>query len=193
MAAHRHEWLTVSKVRSVLRLLLLIVLVSMLLSRQLGLGPLIIIMLWSGSDWLDVYFTRDQGKESRSWQAVDPIVNCIGIIAVTGALSYIGLLPWIIPVLIGLTDVSKGLFAGYPLESGKIHATMAGSAGSAILFLGLVLRVASFAAFPHSCVVAVMFIGIGTLLLVLDGVIYIREERGTINHAGSIVGRGVLG
>lgn len=193
MAPRKYEWLTVPNALTVLRLVLLIPLASMILSRQLGLGPLVIIMLWSGSDWLDGYLAREYGQTSRFGEILDPIADRLGIFVVTASLCYIGILPWVIPVVIGLTDISTALLAGRAAASGQIHVNMIGKARSAILFLGLVLLVASLSTLPDACPIAVMFIGVGTLLHLVAGVMYIREARRNTNHVASVIGRGVLG
>ena len=164
MAPRKHEWLTVPNALTVLRLILLVPLASMILSRQLGLGPLIIIILWSGSDWLDGYLAREYGQTSRFGEILDPIADRLGIFVVTATLCYIGVLPWVIPVVIGLTDIATALLAGRAAASGRIHVNMIGKARSAILFLGLVILVASLSRLPDACLIAVMFIGLGTLL-----------------------------
>lgn len=193
MARRKYECLTVPNALTVLRLILLVPLASMILSRQLGLGPLFIIILWSGSDWLDGHLARKYDQTSRFGEILDPIADRLGIFVVTATLCYIGVLPWVIPVVIGLTDISTVLFAGRAAASGQIHVNMIGKARSAILFLGLVLLVASLSRLPDACPIAVMFIGAGTLLHLMAGVMYIREARRNVNRTGSTVGRGVLG
>ena len=187
MAPRKHEWMTVPNALTLLRLLLLIPSASMILSRQLGLGPLVIIMLWSGSDWLDGYIAREYGQTSRFGEVFDPIADRLGIFVVTAALCYIGVLPWVIPVAIGLTDAATALFAGRAAASGYIHVTMIGKVRSAILFLGLVLLVASLSRLPDACPIAVMFIGVGTLLHLFAGVVYIREARRNLKRLSPMV------
>ena len=187
MAPRKHEWMTVPNALTLLRLLLLIPLASMILSRQLGLGPLVIIMLWSGSDWLDGYIAREYGQTSRFGEGFDPIADRLGIFVVTATLCYIGVLPWVIPVAIGLTDAATALFAGRAAASGYIHVTMIGKVRSAILFLGLVLLVASLSRLPDACPIAVMFIGVGTLLHLFAGVVYIREARRNLKRLSPMV------
>ena len=187
MAPRKHEWMTVPNALTLLRLLLLIPLAPMILSRQLGLGPLVIIMLWSGSDWLDGYIAREYGQTSRFGEVFDPIADRLGIFVVTATLCYIGVLPWVIPVAIGLTDAATALFAGRAAASGYIHVTMIGKVRSAILFLGLVLLVASLSRLPDACPIAVMFIGVGTLLHLFAGVVYIREARRNLKRLSPMV------
>ncbi len=182
MTALKNEWMTVPNALTLLRLLLLIPLTFMILSRQLGLGPLVIIMLWSGSDLLDGYIARGYGQTTRFGEVFDPLADRLGIFTVSATLSHIGALPWVIPAIIGLTDVASTLFAGRAAASGDIHVTMIGKVRSAILFLGLVLMVASISHLPEACPIAAMFIGVGTLLHLVAGVIYIRDARCTVKQ-----------
>ncbi len=177
MASRRHEWLTIPNVLTVARLGLLIPLASMILTGQQGYWPLVLIMAWSGSDWLDGFIAREFGQSSRVGEILDPIADRLGIFVVTVCLCLSGVLSWLVPVVIGLTDIGATLCAGRAAAAGRIHVNLLGKARSAVLFLGLVFLVASTTFAAGLRVVAFVLIAVGTVLHVLAGLSYIYEAQ----------------
>ena len=177
MAHRTHEWLTVPNVLTVARLGLLVPLTSMILAGQGGYWPLILIMAWAGSDWLDGFIARGFGQTSRVGEILDPIADRLGIFVVTLSLCISGTLSWLVPVVIGATDAGATLFAGRAAASGRIQVNMLGKVRSAVLFLGVVLLVASASLASGLGVPAAILIGVGTVLHVIAGISYIHQAR----------------
>lgn len=188
MVSRKHEWLTVPNALTLVRLGLLVPLGWMIITGYKGWAPLLLMIVWSGSDWLDGFLARELGQSSRVGEVLDPIADRLGILVVTVSLCASGALSWFFPVVIGGTDAVVAALAGRAAAAGRIHVNMLGKVRSAVLFLGLVTLVASASLMGPWTLPAFVLLGVGTALHVVAGAIYIREARVRVNPAIDAVG-----
>ena len=92
-AMARPDWLTVPNLITMLRLVLLVPVCYLVATRAQGLLPIILVVVWGGTDWVDGAIARRFDQESELGRLLDPIADRAGILAVAIALVVAGIFP----------------------------------------------------------------------------------------------------
>lgn len=135
--------LTVPNVVSVVRFALIVPAVLAVLDiDERPVRALVLVALFSLTDWVDGTLARALRQRSRVGEVMDPIADRLGTVAIAVAAGVVGLFPWWVLVVIVVVDVVIGLAALRHGSFGVLRVTRTGKAKTALLMVGSVLVLA---------------------------------------------------
>lgn len=139
--------------------------------------PVIVLVIWASTDWIDGVLARALHQESRFGEVMDPVADRIGIIGVTLALALGGAVDWWILGVIAAVDVATVAFAGKAARAGSIHVSWAGKARTALLLTAIVVLLLGHTVLPWAMPAGMTLMLLGVGLHVVAGVDYIAQAR----------------
>lgn len=176
----RPDWLTVPNLITVLRLVLLVPVCYLVATRVQGLLPVVLVVLWGGTDWVDGAIARRFNQESNLGRILDPIADRAGILAVTVAVVVAGIFPWSLIAVIAVVDLVVAAVAGRAVMVGTVRVAWLGKVRSAVLFVALGMAVLSIAMVTVLAPVALGMMIVGVALHAVAGLQYCWTARRAI-------------
>ncbi|MFI7482611.1 CDP-alcohol phosphatidyltransferase family protein [Kocuria sp. M1R5S2] len=142
-APYYHRVVTVPNVISVLRLTLIVPAVLAVLEiDERPVRALVLVALFSLTDWVDGVLARALNQRSRVGEVMDPVADRLGTVAIAVAASVVGLFPWWVLIVIAGVDLVVGVAGILRRSLGTLRVTRAGKAKTALLMAGTVLVLA---------------------------------------------------
>ncbi|GAB2619554.1 CDP-alcohol phosphatidyltransferase family protein [Kocuria himachalensis] len=169
--------LTVPNVVSVVRFALIVPAVLAVLDiDERPVRALVLVALFSLTDWVDGTLARALKQRSRVGEVMDPIADRLGTVAIAVAASIVGLFPWWVLIVIAVVDVVVGIATLVRRSLGTLRVTTVGKAKTALLMVGTVFVLAGPAwASPEVTDVGRVMVQAAAVLHVLAGVQYFRQ------------------
>lgn len=165
----RRHWATVPNAVTMVRLLL-VPAVCASLFRGSAAGVLL-LMVWSATDWVDGVLARRLGQVSRVGEVIDPLADRLGIACILLTLAFAGLVPWAVFAIIITVDVLVGSLVGPAVGAGAVRVSQLGKVRTAVLMVGLV-GVAAAAVWTPTLV------PLGQVVLALGGMLHLGAGLG---------------
>jgi cardiolipin synthase (CMP-forming) len=172
-----HRVVTVPNVVSVVRFALIVPAVLAVLDiDEQPVRALVLVALFSLTDWVDGALARALRQRSRVGEVMDPIADRLGTVAIAVAASVVGLFPWWVLVVIVVVDVVVGIATMAHGSLGALRVTRVGKAKTALLMVGTVLVLAGPAwSSPETTDVGRVMVQVAAVLHVLAGIQYFRQ------------------
>ncbi len=187
-SAYYDRVLTVPNVVSVVRFALIVPAVLAVLDiDEQPVRALVLVALFSLTDWVDGALARALRQRSRVGEVMDPIADRLGTVAIAVAASIVGLFPWWVLIVIAVVDVVVGIATLVRRSLGTLRVTTVGKAKTALLMVGTVLVLAGPAwSTPEVTDVGRVMVQVAAVLHVLAGVQYFRQAlRGQADAGGT--------
>lgn len=181
-----HRVLTVPNIVSVLRLALIVPAVLAVLDiSERPVRALVLVVVFSLTDWVDGTLARALGQRSRLGEVMDPVADRLGTVAIAVAAGVVGLFPWWVLVVVAVVDLVVGAAALVHGSLGVLRVTALGKAKTAVLMAGTVLVLAGPAwAAPEVTEVGRVMVQAAAALHLLAGVQYVRQALGRQSSRG---------
>lgn len=179
-AQHRDAGvLTVPNAFTVLRFGLIVpAVISILQIDQRPWLPLVLVAVFSLTDWVDGFLARLLDQYSRVGAQLDPFADRLGLGLVIIALTWVGLLPLWAVIVIAVVDLTVGAVLLRLGVVGAMSVTWAGKFRTAVTMLGTVCVLAG-PAFAWAWLTALgsVLVQAGAVVHVLTGLGYLRTAR----------------
>lgn len=181
-----HRVLTVPNVVSVVRFALIVPAVLAVLDiDERPVLALVLVALFSLTDWVDGTLARALKQRSRIGEVMDPIADRLGTVAIAVAASIVGLFPWWVLIVIAVVDLVVGIATLVRRSLDTLRVTTVGKAKTALLMVGTVLVLAGPAwSSPEATDVGRVMVQGAAVLHVLAGVQYFRQALRGQDSAG---------
>lgn len=181
-----HRVLTVPNIVSVLRLVLIVPAVLAVLDiSERPVRALVLVVVFSLTDWVDGTLARALGQRSRLGEVMDPVADRLGTVAIAVAAGVVGLFPWWVLGVVAVVDLVVGAAALVRGSLGALRVTALGKAKTAVLMAGTVLVLAGPAwAAPEVTEVGRVMVQAAAVLHLLAGVQYARQALGRQSSRG---------
>lgn len=138
-----HRVVTVPNVVSVVRFALIVPAVLAVLDiHERPVLALVLVAVFSLTDWVDGTLARALGQRSRAGELMDPLADRLGTVAIAVAASVVGLFPWWVLIVIAVVDVVVGIATLVRRSLGTLRVTVVGKIKTALLMGGTVLVLA---------------------------------------------------
>lgn len=176
-AQHRDAGLlTVPNLFTVARFGLIVpAVVSILQIDQRPWLPLVLVALFSLTDWVDGFLARLLEQYSRVGEQLDPFADRLGLGLVIVALTWVGLLPLWAVIVIAIVDLGVGAALVRLRVVGALSVTWAGKFRTALTMLGTVSVLAGPAfGWGWLTVFGSVCVQTGAVVHVITGIGYLR-------------------
>ncbi|MGX5357000.1 CDP-alcohol phosphatidyltransferase family protein [Kocuria sp. KH4] len=172
-----HRVVTVPNAVSAVRFALIVPAVLAVLDiDERPVRALVLVALFSLTDWVDGTLARALRQRSRVGEVMDPIADRLGTVAIAVAASVVGLFPWWVLVVVAVVDVVVGVATLVHGSLGALRVTTAGKAKTALLMVGTVLVLAGPAwSSPGVTDVGRVLVQVAAVLHALAGIQYFRQ------------------
>ncbi|MFI7582659.1 CDP-alcohol phosphatidyltransferase family protein [Kocuria sp. M1N1S27] len=172
-----HRVLTVPNVVSVVRFALIVPAVLAVLDiDERPVRALVLVALFSLTDWVDGTLARALGQRSRVGEVMDPLADRLGTVAIAVAASVVGLFPWWVLIVVAVVDLVVGIATLVRGSLGTLRVTTVGKAKTAFLMVGTVLVLAGPAwSSPGVTDVGRVMVQVAAVLHVVAGAQYFRQ------------------
>ncbi|NHU85016.1 CDP-alcohol phosphatidyltransferase family protein [Kocuria sp. JC486] len=167
---------TIPNAFTVLRFLLIIpAIVAIFGIDQRPSLPLILVAVFSLTDWVDGFLARLLNQYSRFGARLDPLADRLGLGLAVIALAWVGLLPWWAIIMIATVDLVLAV-AMLALGSYEVQVTWLGKVRTALTMIGVVAVLAGPAfGLPLMTLLGAIAVEIGAVLHVLTGFFYLHR------------------
>ncbi|SDB80026.1 cardiolipin synthase [Raineyella antarctica] len=174
--ADRPDWATIPNAVTLLRFLLLGPVCWLVLQGPSGHPlPLVLLLVWASTDWIDGFLARRLDQRSRTGEVMDPIADRIGIALVALSLALAGVLSWWAVGIIAAVDLLSLLVAGPAAARGDIHVSRLGKVRTALMLVAIAALVAAVSFAPGLTTAALVLVWATVGLHVVTGATYVIE------------------
>ncbi len=139
--------------------------------------PVVLLAVWSSTDWVDGLLARMLDQRSRFGEIMDPLADRLGITAILVSLGVAGVVQWWWLVAIVAVDALVIVFAHRAARDGSLHVSWTGKTRTAVLMTAIVLLVLGVSVWPAVLGWAQGLMVAGVVLHVIAGAGYIVNAQ----------------
>lgn len=174
---------TVPNLISALRIGLVPVFLWLFLSATNDVLALVILAVVGSTDWVDGFIARKTGQVTVLGKLLDPVADRLAIVSALLALSFRGIVPWLLAGVILLRDLIVSI--AFPIIEARgfprVPVNLVGKAATLLIFFGMAFAAGSLvvgAGYEQSILIlSRVLLIVGATAYWIAGALYVKEIR----------------